>query len=455
MQVTETLTDGLKREFQVVVPATDLETRVNARLDDLKTKVRINGFRPGKVPISHLKRLYGRSAMAEVIDETVRETNAKIVSDRGLKLAMEPKVTLPTEQAEVESMIDGKADLAYTVALEVLPVIELADFGTIKLEKPVAEVEESEIEEAIARIAEQSRPFGDKGEATKAEQGDRLTISFTGTIDGQPFEGGRGDDIVVQIGSGGFIPGFEEQLVGMGLGETRNIKATFPLGYANEKLAGKEAEFEVTLKTLTAPGTVTVDDAFAKSLGMESLAKLRDAVKERLQREHASASRNRIKRTLLDALDERHKFEPPPAMVEQEFNNVWNAVQSDLKAQARTLEDEGTTEEKARAEYQAIAERRVRLGLVLAEIGERNKIQVTEQEVTNAVTEQIRRFPGREQEVWEYYRKNPDAVASLRAPLFEEKVVDFLLELASVTEKPVSREELFKDDEGENADAAA
>jgi trigger factor len=455
MQVTETLTDGLKREFKVVVPATDLETRVNARLDDLKSKVRINGFRPGKVPVAHLKRLYGRSAMAEVIDETVRETNAKIVSDRGLKLAMEPKVTLPTEQAEVESMIDGKADLAYTVALEVLPVIELADFGTIKLEKPVAEVEEAEIDAGIARIAEQSRPFSDKGEGGKAEHGDRLTISFTGTIDGQPFEGGQGDDIVVQIGSGGFIPGFEEQLVGMSLGETRSIRATFPQGYANEKLAGKEAQFQVTVKTLTAPGTVTVDEAFSKSLGMESLAKLRDAVKERLQREHASASRNKVKRTLLDALDERHKFEPPPAMVEQEFDNVWNAVQSDLKAQARTFEDEGTTEEKAKAEYQAIAERRVRLGLVLAEIGERNKIQVTEQEVTNAVTEQIRRFPGREQEVWEYYRKNPNAVASLRAPLFEEKVVDFLLELASVTEKPVSREELFKDDEAESAGAAA
>jgi trigger factor len=455
MQVTETLTDGLKREFKVVVPATDLETRVNARLDDLKSKVRINGFRPGKVPVAHLKRLYGRSAMAEVIDETVRETNAKIISDRGLKLAMEPKITLPSEQAEVESMIDGKADLAYTIALEVLPVIELADFGTIKLEKPVAEVEETEVEEGIARIAEQSRPFGDKGEGAKAEQGDRLTISFTGTIDGQPFEGGQGDDIVVQIGSGGFIPGFEEQLVGISLGETRSIKATFPQGYANEKLAGKEAEFQVTVKTLTTPGIVTVDEAFAKSLGMESLAKLRDAVKERLQREHASASRNKVKRTLLDALDERHKFEPPPAMVEQEFNNVWNAVQSDLKAQARTFEDEGTTEEKAKAEYQAIAERRVRLGLVLAEIGERNKIQVSEQEVTNAVTEQIRRFPGREQEVWEYYRKNPNAVASLRAPLFEEKVVDFLLELASVTEKPVSREELFKDDEGESAGAAA
>ncbi|HEV7868551.1 MAG TPA: trigger factor, partial [Chthoniobacteraceae bacterium] len=285
--------------------------------------------------------------------------------------------------------------------------------------------------------------------------GDRLTISFTGSIDGEPFEGGEGDDIVVQIGSGGFIPGFEEQLVGIGSGETRTITATFPAGYANEKLAGKAAEFQVTVKTLTAPGTVTIDDDFAKSLGMESLAKLRDAVKERLQREHASASRSKVKRTLLDALDQGHKFEPPPAMVEQEFNNVWNAVQSDLKAQARTFEEEGTTEEKAKAEYQAIAERRVRLGLVLAEIGERNKIQVTEQEVTNAVTEQIRRFPGREQEVWEYYRKNPNAVASLRAPLFEEKVVDFLLELASVTEKPVSRQELFKDEEGETSAAAA
>ena len=449
MQVTETLAEGLKREYQVVVPATELEGKVNARLEELKTQVRINGFRPGKVPVAHLKRLYGRSAMAEAIEAAVRDANAKIVTDGGFKLATEPKVTLPTEQAEVENMIAGKADLAYTVAIEILPKIELADFKGIKLEKLVAEVTDAEIDEAVQQIAQQNRPFGAKPEGAKAEKGDRVTIAFTGSIDGKPFEGGSGDDIVVEIGSAGFIPGFEDQLIGVGAGEARTVKATFPTMYPQQNLAGKDAVFEVTAKSIAAPGPVSIDDAFAKSLGMESLAKLKDAVKDRLQRDHAGVTRRRIKRGLLDALDATHKFAPPASMVEDEFQNVWKAIVGDLESQRRTFADEGTTEEAAKVEYRTIAERRVRLGLVLAEIGERNKIQVTDDELTKAVVEQARRFPGKEQEVWEHYRKNPSAVAALRAPLFEEKVVDFLLELAKVTEKTVSREELYKDDEGE------
>ena len=454
MQVTETLAEGLKREYQVVVPVTELEDKVNARLEELKTQVRINGFRPGKVPVAHLKRLYGRSAMAEAIEAAVRDANAKIVTDGGFKLATEPKVTLPTEQAEVESMIAGKADLSYKVAIEILPKIELADFKGIKLEKLVAEVTDAEIDEALQQIATANRPFGPKPDGAKAEKGDRVTISFTGTIDGQPFEGGTGDDIVVEIGSAGFIPGFEDQLIGVTAGEKRTIKATFPTMYPQQNLAGKEAVFDVTAKSLAAPGPITIDDDFAKSLGMESLAKLKDAVKDRLQREHAGVTRRRIKRGLLDALDATHKFAPPATMVEDEFQNVWRAIVSDLESQRRTFADEGTTEDAAKAEYRTIAERRVRLGLVLAEIGERNKIQVTDDELTKAVVEQARRYPGKEQEVWEHYRKNPGAVASLRAPLFEEKVVDFLLELAKVTEKTVSREELYKDDEGEPAQPA-
>jgi trigger factor len=449
MQVTATLTEGLKREYQVVVPATELETKVNARLEELKTQVRINGFRPGKVPVAHLKRLYGRGVMAEAIESAVRDANARIVTEGGFKLATEPKVTLPTEQAVIDSMIAGKADLSYTVALEILPKIELADFKGIKLERVIADVTEAEIDQAIGQIAEQNRPFGAKAEGAKAEQGDRLTISFTGTIDGKPFEGGYGDDIVVEIGSAGFLPGFEEQLIGIGVAETRTIKATFPTMYSKPELAGKDAVFEVTAKSLTSPGTVALDDAFAKSLGMESLARLREAVKDRLAREHAGATRRRLKRGLLDALDATHKFAPPASMVEDEFQNVWKAIIGDLESRGRTFADEGTTEEAAKAEYHGIAERRVRLGLVLAEIGDRNNIRVTDDELSKAVIEQARRFPGKEQEVWDHYRKNPGALAALRAPLFEEKVVDFLLELAKVTEKTVTREELYKDDEGE------
>jgi len=262
-----------------------------------------------------------------------------------------------------------------------------------------------------------------------------------------PFEGGTGGDVTLSLGSGTFIPGFEDQLVGAAAGEQRKVTATFPQTYPAENLAGKAAEFDVTVKSVEAPQPVAVDDGFAKSLGLESLAKLKDMVKERLVREHAAISRQRLKRKLLDALDTRHKFAPPPSLVEDEFNNVWKTVLDDLAAQKRSFADEGTTEEKAKEEYRSIADRRVRLGLVIAEIGDRNAIKVTDEELSRALMERARQAPGREQEIWDFYRKTPEALASLRAPIFEDKVIDFVLELAKVTEKTVSREELFKDDE--------
>jgi trigger factor len=348
----------------------------------------------------------------------------------------------------------GQSDLAYTLALEILPKIELADFQGIKLERQVAEVTDAQINEALDKIAEQNRPFAAKAEGAKAEKGDRVVIDFAGRIDGAPFEGGTGGDVGVNIGAGTFIPGFEDQLVGMAAGATGVVKVTFPENYVNSQLAGKDVEFDVTVKSLEAPGKVTLDDSFAKSLGLESLDKLKEAVKARLQQEHAALSRQKLKRELLDKLDEMHKFALPPTLAEDEFRNVWTAVEGDLKAQGRTFADEGTTEEKAREEYRGIAERRVRLGLVLAEIGEKNKITVTEEEITRAVVERARQIPGREQEIWDYYRKNPAAVAAIRAPIFEEKVVDFLIELAAITEKQVSREDLLKDEEDEKGAAA-
>jgi trigger factor len=447
MQVTENVSDGLKREFNVMVPAADLEARVAERLGELKNRVKINGFRPGKVPLAHLKKLYGRSVMAETIETVVRETNAKIVGERGLKLAMEPQVTMPQEQVEVENILEGKSDLAYRLALEVLPKIELADFSTIKLERLVAEVTEPEIDAAVQRFADESKPYNPKGEGAKVESGDRAVINFSGRIGGAPFEGGSGEDVGVNVGSGTFIPGFEDQLIGMGVGETRLVKVTFPTSYASQQLAGKDAEFDVTVKAIDAPGTVTIDEEFAKSLGLESLTKVRETFKARLTQEHTAQSRQKLKRKLLDQLDQLHKFDGPPTLISEEFKNVWNVVENDLKAQGRTFADEGTTEEKAREEYHAIAERRVRLGLVLAEIGERNAIQVSDDELSRELVERTRQFPGREQEIWDYYRKNPSALASVRAPLFEEKVVDFILELAKVTDKPVAREELYQEDE--------
>ena len=450
MQVTETLSEGLKREYKVVVPAAELDAKVNARLDELKARVRINGFRPGKVPVTHLKRMYGRSAMAEVIEATVRDTNNQIVTERGFRLAADPKVTLPTEEGAIEQLIEGKSDLNYTMALEIVPPITLGDFKSIKLTKLTADVSDAEVEEGLTRIVEQNRPYTARPQGEKAAKDDRVTISFAGTIDGEPFEGGSGDDAVVLIGSNTFIPGFEDQLIGIVSGETRTLKVTFPQHYMKQELAGKAAEFVVTAKSVETPGTVTTDDAFAKSLGLESAAKLREAVKETIGREHAAMSRQKLKRALLDELDKLHKFEPPPTLVEEEFDRVWKSVLSELETEKKTFADEGTTEEKAKAEYRAIAERRVRLGLVLAEIGEKNNITVTEDELRRAVMERARQFAGQEQRVWDYYRQNPQAVAALRAPIFEEKAVDFLLELAGVTENKVAREELYKDDDSTN-----
>jgi trigger factor len=451
MEVQETLAEGLKREFRVVVPASELDAKVDQRLTEIKGRVQIRGFRPGKVPVTHLKRVYGKSVMAETIDATVQEANAKIVAENGFRVAAEPKVTLPREESEVKALIEGRADLTYTLAIEILPKIEIADVRGVKLEKPVAPVSDAEVEEALDKLAQQNRPFAAKGEGAQAEQGDRVVVSFAGTIDGAPFEGGTADDITVEIGSKSFLPGFEEQLIGIAEGEQRTVQVAFPPNYLNEKLAGKDAVFEVTAKAVHAPGALAADDAFAKTIGMESLARLKDAIKERIQREHAGATRQKVKRQLLDALDERHRFELPPSLAEEEFQRVWSTVLTDLQSQSRTLADEGTTEDEAKAEYRKLAERRVRLGLVLAEIGEKNEIKVTDEEVSRAVVERARQFPGQEQQVWDYYRQNPQALATLRAPLFEEKVVDYLLELATVTEKEVSREELFKDEDAEEA----
>jgi trigger factor len=445
MQVTETSSAGLKREYRVVVPAIDLEAKVKERLDDLKGRVQLRGFRPGKVPVAHLKRLYGKSAMAEVIEATVREANSKIVTDHGYRLAVEPKVVLPTEEGAVEGVIEGKADLSYTVEMEIVPAITLADFKSIKLTRLTSEVGDEEIDKALRTIADQNRPFVAKTEG--AANGDRVTINFEGSLEGTSFEGGTGEDVPLIMGAGQFIPGFEENLAGLKAGENKTFDVTFPNDYRASHLAGKNATFAVTVKAVEAPGPVTIDDEFAKTLGVESLAKLKDAVKDRIAREHTLASRQKLKRALLDQLDERHKFEPPPSLAEQEFANVWSQVENDLKQQNRTFEDEGTTEEKARAEYRGIAERRVRLGLVIAEIGEKNNIRVSDDQLRAAVMEQVRQFPGQERQIWEYYQKNPNALAALRAPLFEDKVVDFLVELAEVTDKPVSPDELFKDDE--------
>lgn len=453
MQVKETVAEGLKHEFQVSLPASEIEAKVDARLVDMKDKVRINGFRPGKVPVAHLKKIYGRSVVAETLEQMIRDTNSQIFTERGFRLATEPKVTMPTEEKEVEDVLAGKSDLNYSVAIEVVPAIQLADFKSFNVEKPVADVTDADIDDAIKRIADQNRPFEAAAEGAKAASGDRVTVSFKGTIDSVAFDGGTAEDIQVVIGSGGFIPGFEEQLTGVGEGETRTLKVTFPTNYASATLAGKAAEFETTASKIEVAKDAVIDDEFAKTLGLESLDKLKEIMRERLTQEFAGAARQRVKRVLLDRLDEAHRFDPPPSLVDEEFKLMWDSIKAEMESGGKTFADENTTEDAAKEEYRKIADRRVRLGLVLSEIGDKNKITVTEDEVSRAVVDRARQMPGREKEVWDFYRKNPNALAQLRAPIYEDKVVDFILELANVTDKKVTREELYKDEDGEKSAA--
>jgi trigger factor len=455
MQVTETRSEGLKREYSVVLPAKDLEERLTTELVGLKDKVRINGFRPGKVPVQHLRRVYGRSVMADVLQNLVNETNRKIVDDNGLKLAFEPKIEFPEDKEQVEAAMEARGDLSYTVALEVLPKFELAPFSGLAVTREMVEVGDVEVDEALDKMATQNRSFSDKPEGARAETGDRVVIDFVGSIDGTPFEGGTGTDISVDIGSGSFIPGFEEQLVGATAGQALVVNATFPESYGAAHLAGKAASFDVTVKAVQTPGAVTIDDELAKAFGMESLASLRDAVRDSIGREYGSVTRRKLKRQLLDALDSQYTFELPPTLTAQEFDTIWRQVETDMQQTGKTFTDEKTTEDAARAEYQRIAQRRVRLGLVLAEIGEQAKVQVTDDEVSRALVERARQFPGQEKMVWDFYRKNPQALAEIRAPIFEDKVVDHILASATITDKAVTREQLLVEDEDTEAKTAA
>ncbi|MFC7051335.1 trigger factor [Hansschlegelia quercus] len=455
MQVTQTLDEGLKREFKIVVPAADLESRLVERLNTLKDRVNINGFRKGKVPLAHLKKLYGRSVMAEVVEQVVADANRKIVDENGLKLAMQPRVKVTAEdeadeEKAVEGVIAGKHDLALSVAMEILPKVELKDLSDLKIEKLVTEVSDQEVDEAVERVAKQNRGFSAKAEGEAASDGDRVTIDFLGKIDGEPFEGGAAEDQPLELGSNTFIPGFEEQLVGVKVGDEKTITVKFPDEYQAPHLAGKEAAFDITVKGVETPEDLKVDDALARSLGMADLPALKNAAREQITKEYDRVSRQKVKRQVLDALDAQYAFDLPPTLVEQEFENVWRQVQGDLAQSGKTFDSEGTTEDAAKADYRKIAERRVRLGLVLAEFGDKHEVKISEDEVRDALMERARQFPGQERQVWEYYSKTPEALAELRAPIFEEKVVDQILAGASVTERSVPKEELLAREDEED-----
>lgn len=445
MNVTETLNEGLSRKLDVTIPASVLASKLDEKLDEVRGKVQLKGFRPGKVPASHIKKVYGRSLMSEVLQDSINDTVAKTLEERSEKAATQPEIDLPDDQAVINKVLDGDADLAFTVSYEVLPPVELMDFKTIEIEKPVVEVTDADVEKEVETFFKNNRGYEDKGDDAVAEDGDRVGIAFVGKIDGEPFEGGSADHTHLVIGSGQFIPGFEEGLVGIKKGEEKTIKVTFPKDYQNTDLAGKDAEFDVKMLHVDGPkADVKLDDEFAKSLGLEDLDAFKKAIREQMEAQLASLSTQRMKRLVLDALDEGHKFDVPQKLVDAEFNAIWNRVKHEVEHHGKTFESEGTTEEKAREDYKKIAERRVRLGLVVAEIGNVNEITVSDEEHQQALISEVRRFQGQEQQVYDYYRKNPQALAALRAPIFENKVVDLVSELAKVIEKKVTRDELVK-----------
>jgi trigger factor len=452
MQVTQTLSEGLKHEFKVVLPASELAAKLEAQLVELKSKAQIKGFRPGKAPTSYLKKVYGKGIMGEVLQEAVNEANRKIVEDHGLRVAVEPRLDFPGGQEEVEKALEAAGDFSYSVAFEVLPSFDIGSFDDIAIERPVTPVADEEVAKAVDSLADRIREYEEKtADEGKAAKGDRVTIDFTGKLDGEPFEGGSGGDVDLVLGSGSFIPGFEEQLEGAAKDEQRVVKVKFPDDYAAAHLAGKDAEFDVTIKKVAAPAALPIDDAFAAKYNFDSLADLQNAVRGNLEADYAKASRAKMKRALLDALDKKFAFDLPESLVEQEFATIWAQLDTARSRAGKSFEEEGTTEEKAREDYRRIAERRVRLGLVLAEIGQGAGVKVEDKDVTDALIERVRAFPGREKEVWDYYRNNQAALAQIRAPLYEERVVDHLVTQIKVTDKEVTREELLAEDEDESA----
>jgi trigger factor len=439
MQVTETLNEGLKRGYKVVVSAADIAQKIDVELDEVAKKANLPGFRPGKAPKGVIKKRFGQSVMGDVLQRAVQDTTSQALLERNLKPAMQPKI-------EVTSFDEGK-DLEYTVSLEVLPEIVPVDFKTIDLERPKAEPGDAEIAKALDSLATSQRKTQKVEAARDAKLGDTAVIDFEGFMDGEAFPGGKGNDHPLELGSNQFIPGFEAQLVGKKAGDKVDVNVTFPAEYGSEKLAGKAAIFKVEIKELREKLPVTIDDEFAKGLGFEDLETVKKVVKDQLSRDYQRAARAKVKRALLDKLSDAHNFEVPPGMLEMEFQQIWGQVEADRKRGVEDPEHKGKTDDQLKEEYKAIALRRVRLGLLLAEVGRANDVQVTQDEVNRALGEQVRRFPGQERQVVEFYRSNPELLAQLRAPIFEEKVVDFILELAKVTDKPVTVEELFKEDE--------
>jgi trigger factor len=447
MEITPTVTEPLHREFRIIIKADDLDTRLTGRLEEMKSQIHLKGFRPGKAPVSFLKKSFGKKVMNEIVEQAVSETSQKALTDNALKPAFPPQVDYVSS---IDDVVGGKSNLEFTVRVDLMPDFEVTDLTGMQVEKLVSTVADKDVDESLERLAEQARTYSPRAEGEAAQEKDTVTLDFVGRVDGEEFTGGKAEDFNLVLGSGQLIPGFEDQLIGARPGEERVVHVTFPQDYPDANLAGKPAEFTVHVKEVKSPDATPIDDELARKLGVPSLGALRDRVRDQLKLDFNRASRLHLKRRLLDALDTRHSFPLPGTMVQREFELIWQQVQEELKREGKTAEDEGKTEEELKAEYHRIAERRVRLGLVLARIGEQNGIQVSQEELQRAIMMRARQFQGQEQEAYNFLASNAQAQAEVRAPIFEEKVVDFIAELANVNERKVDREILFLDpDEAE------
>lgn len=453
MNVVEKSSEGLSRTFEVVVPAAELNAKLAAKIEEIRPEVRLKGFRPGKVPAGHIRKMFGASIMGDILQEIVPEATQKTLDERKLRPASQPSIEV---KSDADDVLKKGADFAFQIAVEVMPEFEPVDPKTLSVTRPSAPVGDDQVDEALGELARQAQAYEPKAKTAKAAEGDKLVIDFVGTLDGEAFDGGSAQDAELVIGSGQFIPGFEDQLIGAKAGDALDVKVTFPEDYQAAHLAGKAAVFATTVKEIQAPAESAIDDSLAARLGLESLQSLKDLLVRRFETEHAQASRMKVKRALLDQLDEAHAgIDLPGRMVEQEFESIWREVEQAIKSGELDEEDKAKSESELKADYRKIAERRVRLGLVLAEIGRKARIDVTQEEIARAVNQEAGRYPGQERQVVEFYQKNPGALQALRAPIYEEKVVDYILELAQVTEVEISREALFADDETAPSEAPA
>ncbi|WP_374346792.1 trigger factor [Phenylobacterium sp.] len=445
MQIVEKSGEGLSRVYGVTVPLADLTERLEARIAEITPTLSIKGFRPGKVPPAHVKRMFGKSLMSEVVEQAINETTQKVFEDNNIRPAGDPDLK---PEGDIQAVVDGKADLSFELAVEIMPEFEPADMSKVSLTRPVYEPSDAEVDEAVAELAKQNRTYEPrKGKSTKAKDGDMVVIDFIGRVDGEAFEGGSATDTELVLGSGQFIPGFEEQLVGAKPGDEVLVKVSFPEQYQAAHLAGKAAEFTTTVKEVKAPVDSEANDELAQRLGLEGLDKLKELLKANLESQYAGASRFKLKRALLDVLDEKHDFPLPPKMVEAEFGQIWAQVQQDKEAGSLPPEDAEKSDETLQTEYRKIAERRVRLGLVLAEIGRVNQVQVTDQELAEAMRAEAMRYGPQAQQIFDFFRQNAQAQAQLRAPIFEDKVVDLILGQAQVSDEKVSKDDLMKEDD--------